>query len=102
MCQDYERTGTAVGARIIEKFEEAEERTKVADILMTSGDFEDTNEDERRKAFADYITVVKRAAIERKIGEAMSKGDGEKLKVLIAEEDSLEKLKKELLSKKLF
>ena len=99
---DYKRTGVTVGARIIEKFENAEEQKKVADILMTSGDFEDTSGDERRKAFADYITVVKRAAIERKIGEAMSKGDGEKLKVLIAEEDSLEKLKKELLSKKLF
>ena len=101
MCQDYERTGTAVGARIIEKFEEAEERTKVADILMTSGDFEDTNEDERRKAFADYVTAVKRAALERKAEEAANAGDGEKLKTLIAEEDSLDSLNSKLLNTKL-
>ncbi len=98
ICKDYERTGSAVGAGIIDKFEEAEERKKVADILMVSGDFEDTNEDERRKAFADYVTAVKKAAIDRKAGEAMSAGDGERLKVLITEEDSLGSLRKKLLS----
>ena len=98
ICKDYERTGSAVGAGIIDKFEEAEERKKVADILMVSGDFEDTNEDERRKAFADYVTAVKKAAIDRKAGEAMSAGDGERLKVLITEEDSLGSLRKKLLN----
>lgn len=98
ICKDYERTGSAVGAGIIDKFEEAEERKKVADILMVSGDFEDTNEDERRKAFADYVTAVKKAAIDRKAGEAMSAGDGERLKALITEEDSLGSLRKKLLS----
>ena len=98
ICKDYERTGSAVGAGIIDKFEEAEERKKVADILMVSGDFEDTNEDERRKAFADYVTAVKKAAIDRKAGEAMSAGDGERLKVLITEEGSLGSLRKKLLN----
>ncbi len=98
ICKNYERTGSSVGAVIIDKFEEAEERKKVADILMVSGDFEDTNEDERRKAFADYVTAVKKAAIDRKAGEAMSAGDGERLKVLITEEDSLGSLRKKLLS----
>ena len=90
-----------MGARIIEKFENAEEQKKVADILMTSGDFEEASEDERRKAFADYVTAVKKASIERKAEEATNAGDAARLMSLLAEKDGLETLRKKILQIKL-
>lgn len=101
LCADYERTGAAVGARIIEKFENAEEQKKVADILMTSGDFEDVSEDERRKAFADYVTAVKKASLERKAEEATNAQDAARLMSLLAEEDGLETVRRKLMEIKL-
>ena len=92
----YEKTGSAVGARIVEKFDDAEERKRVADILMTSGDFEDTSEDERRKAFADFVMDLKKDALEREIEDAMAQKDGERLKTLLEEENGLEKLRGKL------
>ena len=96
IIQDYEKTGSAVGARIVEKFDDAEERKRVADILMTSGDFEDTSEDERRKAFADFVMDLKKDALEREIEDAMAQKDGERLKTLLEEENGLEKLRGKL------
>jgi hypothetical protein len=98
---DYERTGQAVGARIIEKFDDADERAKVADILMTSGDFDDTSEDERRKAFADFVYSLKKEALQRKIEEAMANNDKDGLRNLLEKENSLESIRKKLLSVKL-
>ena len=101
ICQDYERTGTSAGARIMEKFEEPDEQGKVADILMFEGDFEDISEDERRKAFADYVTAVKSDSLSRKEEEAAKAGDGAALQSLLKEEDSLRSLRKRLLEVKL-
>ena len=101
ICQDYERTGASAGARIMEKFDNAEEQGRVADILMTEGDFEDTSEDERRKAFADYVMAVKKSSILRKEEEAAKAGDGAALQELLKEENSLETLKKKLFNVKL-
>jgi DNA primase len=101
IVMDYERTGQAVGARIIEKFDDADERAKVADILMTSGDFDDTSEDERRKAFADFVYSLKKEALQRKIEEAMANNDKDGLRNLLEKENSLESIRKKLLSVKL-
>ena len=101
IVMDYERTGQAVGARIIEKFDDADERAKVADILMTSGDFDDTSEDERRKAFADFVYSLKKEALQRKIEEAMANNDKDRLRNLLEKENSLESIRKKLLSVKL-
>ena len=98
LTNDYERTGATVGARIVEKFETADEQKKVADILMTSGDFDESSDEERRMAFADFVTGVKKAAIERKVGDAMNKGDGAALIELLKIEDGLENLRKKLLN----
>ena len=87
-----------MGARIVEKFESADEQKTVADILMTSDDFEETSEDERRMAFADYVTGVKKAAYDREVEEAMRIGDGAKLNELLMNEDSLENLRKKLMT----
>ena len=101
IIKDYERTGQAVGARIIEKFEDAGEREKVADILMTSGDFDDISEDERRKAFADYVYSLKKEALEREIEEAMAHNEKDRLRNLLEKENSLETIRKKLSSVKL-
>jgi len=101
LSSDYEKTGTTVGARIADRFEDAEERKKVADILMIPGDFSDMNEDERRKAFADYVMAVKKASIDRKMEEALGAGDGEKLNGLLLEEKDLTVLRRRLLECKL-
>ena len=101
ITKDYERTGQAVGARIIEKFDDADERAKVADILMTSGDFDDTSEDERRKAFADFVYSLKKEALEREIEEAMAHNEKDRLRNLLKEEDSLENIRKKLTNIKL-
>ena len=102
IASDYEKTGFSVGARIVGKFEDAEEQKKVADILMTSGDFEDaseeTSEDERRKAFADYAFELKKAALAREIEDAMTHRENDRLKSLLEEEDGLEVLRKKLQS----
>ena len=98
LTNDYERVGATVGARIVEKFESADEQKTVADILMTSDDFEETSEDERRMAFADYVTGVKKAAYDREVEEAMRIGDGAKLNELLMNEDSLENLRKKLMT----
>lgn len=98
LTNDYERVGATVGARIVEKFESADEQKTVADILMTSDDFEETSEDERRMAFADYVTGVKKAAYDREVEEAMRIGDGAKLNELLMNEDSLEALRKKLMN----
>ena len=98
LTNDYERTGATVGARIVEKFETADEQKKVADILMTSGDFDESSDEERRMAFADFVTGVKKAAIERKVGDAMNKGDGAALIELLKIEDGLENLRKKLIN----
>ena len=96
IVKDYERTGQTVGARIVEKFDDADERRTVADILMTSGDFDDTSEDERRKAFADYVWGLKKSGLEREIAEAISKKDNDRLRCLLEEESGLETLRKKL------
>ena len=96
IVKDYERTGQAVGARIVEKFEDANERQRVADILMTSGDFDDTSEDERRKAFADFVYNLKKAGLQREIGEAIMKKDNDRLRSLLEEENGLENLRRKL------
>ena len=98
LTNDYERVGATVGARIVEKFESADEQKMVADILMTSDDFEETSEDERRMAFADYVTGVKKSAYDREVEEAMRIGDGAKLNELLMNEDSLENLRKKLMN----
>jgi DNA primase len=97
IVKDYERTGQTVGARIVEKFDDADERRMVADILMTSGDFDDTSEDERRKAFADFVYGLKKSGLEREIGEAIMKKDNDRLKSLLEEENGLENLRKKLM-----
>ena len=101
IIKDYERTGQAVGARIVEQFEDADERGKVADILMTSGDFDDTNEDERRKAFADYVYGLKKTALEREIEEAMATKDNDRIRQLLVEENGLENVRRKLMNIKL-
>ncbi|MBO4511107.1 MAG: hypothetical protein J5718_07170, partial [Lachnospiraceae bacterium] len=74
---------------------------KVADILMTSGDFDDISEDERRKAFADYVYSLKKEALEREIEEAMAHNEKGRLRNLLEEENSLETIRKKLSSVKL-
>jgi len=94
---EYDKMGLAVGARIVEKFTDAEEQSKVADILMTSLE-EDMNESERRKAFADLVIGVKKSAIERRIDEAKQAQRGEELVKLFKEEKDLDALRKKLMT----
>lgn len=95
ICNEYDIMGSAVGARIVEKFSDADEKSKVADILMNSLE-EDMNESERRKAFADIVYGVKKAGIERRIDEAKQANKGDELMNLLKEERDLDTLRKRL------
>lgn len=93
---EYEIKGLAVGARIVEKFTDSDEQSKVADILMTTLE-EDMNESERRKAFADLVTGLKEAGIDRSWQEAVKSQNGQELNRLLEEKKGLDALRKKLL-----
>lgn len=97
IIDEYEKMGSAVGARIVDKCTDADEQSKVADILMTTLE-EDMNESERRKAFADLVSGIKKAGIERSMQKAVESNNGQELKKLLEEERSLTELKKKLLN----
>lgn len=90
--EEYSEKGSAVGARIADKFETPEEQAKVADILMTSIDEENMSDDERRKAFADLVVNVKKAIISVKMDEALAANDAVKLQELMQEDRKLKDL----------
>lgn len=89
ICNEYAEMGSAVGARIVDKFETPQEQAKVADILMTTLDEDNMSTDERRKAFADLTVNVKKAGISAQIEDALKAGDGKKLQELMKEEQNL-------------
>ncbi len=89
ICSEYAEMGSAVGARIVDKFETPQEQAKVADILMTTLDEDNMSTDERRKAFADLTVNVKKAGISAQIEDALKAGDGKKLQELMKEEQNL-------------
>lgn len=89
ICEQFAESGSAVGARIVDKFETPEEKAKVADILMTALDEDKMSTSERKKAFADLVLSVKKTVLSAQVDEALKAGDGLKVQALMKEERDL-------------
>lgn len=87
---------TPVHARIITRFEEAEEQQKAALILSPSLYEDKISESERKRAFADLVVRILMNSYERRWQQALEQGDAVLLQKLIPRRSEIEEIGRRL------
>lgn len=77
---------------IISRYETEEEQEEVA-ALFGENTLVQLEEEDRKKAISELILGIKRASIERRIGEAAESGDMERLSLIMREQKELSEIK---------
>lgn len=88
----YKENGDIVHASIIDRFSEASDQQEVAGILDPTLYEQNTDEKDRRRAFADHIIRLRMRTIEEEQQKAIAQNDGEALMNAMNREEELPKL----------